>query len=66
MDLRAGLDDVEEKKFLILPGRYTDCAIPAPDVEDICEYSHGEQAEGTHNPQIVALQSVDGRRASNL
>jgi hypothetical protein len=41
MDPRAGLDDVEKRKFLTLPGlelrplsrpasRYTDCAIPAP------------------------------------
>jgi hypothetical protein len=45
VDPRAGLDDVEERKFLILLGleldpsvvqpvasRYTDCAIPAPHV----------------------------------
>jgi hypothetical protein len=45
MDLRAGLDDLEKEKFLTLPGlelrplgrpavasRYTDCAIPAPDI----------------------------------
>jgi hypothetical protein len=38
VDPRSGLDDVEERKFLILPGfelrhlgRYTDYAIPAPD-----------------------------------
>jgi hypothetical protein len=36
MDPRSGLDDVEKRKFLTLPGlelvalRYTDCAIPAP------------------------------------
>jgi hypothetical protein len=41
MDTRPGLDDVEKRKFLNLPGlelrplgrpasRYTDCAIPAP------------------------------------
>jgi hypothetical protein len=44
VDLRAGLDDLEERKFLTLPGlelrppsivqpvasRYTDYAIPAP------------------------------------
>jgi hypothetical protein len=39
VDLRAGVDDLEKRKFLTLPGlelqpvasRYTDYAIPAPD-----------------------------------
>jgi hypothetical protein len=38
---RAGLDDVEKRKFFTLPGlelrplsRYTDYAIPAPQVGD--------------------------------
>jgi hypothetical protein len=50
--LRAGLDDVEKRKFLTLPGlelrplgrparRYTDCAVPAPTEVVACVNNKG-------------------------
>jgi hypothetical protein len=47
---RACLDDVEKRKFLTLPGRYTDCANPVP----IC--NHGKCKTSAKSEPAELLQ----------